>query len=680
MGGSEVRKIAHIINPVKVAEMSDLFIAQPVTFTTMATARDFAHDKVNVALYTAQYPEDRTIIPPEFQMTPDLERSILDLGFFQKKRKLPLIKDILDRLYNAATDADYLIYTNVDIALQPHFYVAVNTLIEQDCDAFVINRRTISKKYTRVEDIPLMCSEIGEGHWGWDCFIFKRSAYSRFILGEICIGANFIGAILLFNLLCYSNKFKEFKDKHLTFHLGDDMTWKSSDYSDYSAHNTREAARIYEALEHDTKGGITKDGRYNSLVKWMRKVKNDLDTGLKASQVKKEAIAPTAALGKPQDRQRIFCITGVARGGTSMIARIVNLMGVYFGPENHMIQETKYNVKGCWEHKSLLEISESIRDILSVKGFQQDWVSSPNIVELEHKARAVIIEDFNKSAVWGWKDDRCSLTLPFWQKILQEMEYIICIRNPVDVARSLFKMGWSDSITLGLITWLLFISSAIKNTRGKRRIIVFYEDFLDKDWKNAVKSLSDFLGPSHAERFSEYEKEIENFVERGLQHHNTSMLAILSNVEVPYVVKHFYFMLHSLVKGKECDMLKTFGGDPEAIIDTLALHANDEAYRKYDTYFRHKGKDKLLSERDKQLGTLKAEIDSLSNSCNDKNSALETTRLMLDDRDEQLMEQASELEALKVRIDDLLNSYSWKLTAPLRKTLDILMRSKNPHA
>ena len=35
-------------------------------------------------------------------------------GDFQKEIKLPLIHDILERLYNAS-DADYLIYTNVDI-------------------------------------------------------------------------------------------------------------------------------------------------------------------------------------------------------------------------------------------------------------------------------------------------------------------------------------------------------------------------------------------------------------------------------------------------------------------------------------------------------------------------------------------------------------------------------------
>ncbi len=68
---------------------------------------------------------------------------MLDCGRFAVPRKLPLIKDILGRLYDAS-DAEYFIYTNVNIGLMPNFYVAVNAIIESGYDAFVINRRTIS--------------------------------------------------------------------------------------------------------------------------------------------------------------------------------------------------------------------------------------------------------------------------------------------------------------------------------------------------------------------------------------------------------------------------------------------------------------------------------------------------------------------------------------------------------
>ena len=106
-----------------------------------------------------------------------------------------MIRDILDRLY-AASDADYFIYTNVDIALMPHFYTAVTQLIETGVDAMVINRRTIAKSPSDPAHLPLMWAQVGEKHPGYDCFVFRRDAYPNFDLGTACIGANWIGRVL----------------------------------------------------------------------------------------------------------------------------------------------------------------------------------------------------------------------------------------------------------------------------------------------------------------------------------------------------------------------------------------------------------------------------------------------------------------------------------------------------
>jgi hypothetical protein len=244
-----MKTFGHIINPVIVDKSADLYRAQPITFETMRIARDFALDVVEVRLLTAQYPEDRALAPAWFQPTPDLDRSILDIGTFQKERKLPLLVDIFNRFYTAAPDADYMIYSNVDIALMPHFYLAVKRFIDAGYDAFAINRRTISENFTGIEDIPFMFSEVGEEHPGHDCFVFKRDIHPRFILGDVCIGINWVGRVLLWNLICHSQNFNEFKSTHLTFHLGNDKKWEGDGHSDYAAHNKREALKVLAELE-----------------------------------------------------------------------------------------------------------------------------------------------------------------------------------------------------------------------------------------------------------------------------------------------------------------------------------------------------------------------------------------------------------------------------------------------
>ncbi len=240
-----MRKFAHIVHPLIVPETSDLFKAQPVTFKTMQTARDFAKNENEVEFYSAQYIEDHEIVPPDFTKTPDLNRSINDVGNFKYPRRLPLLKDILDRLY-AATDAEYLIYTGVDIALQPYFYSTVNAIINQGVDAFIINRRVLPDTFQEIEQIPLMYAQVGKPHPGRDCYIFKRAVYPRFSLGEACLGMRRVGAILALNLVYFSINFREFRDLHATFHLGEGSFWRDEKYDDYHAHNLNEWTRILE--------------------------------------------------------------------------------------------------------------------------------------------------------------------------------------------------------------------------------------------------------------------------------------------------------------------------------------------------------------------------------------------------------------------------------------------------
>ena len=228
--------IAHIINPVKAEEGSELFNAQPIVFEAMRKAKTFA-ESVDVKLFSAQFAEDREIIPEYFQKTTDLENSIQLNG----KKKLPLIKDILGRLYETS-NAGYFIYTNADIIVLPQFYEVVVKIIEQGYDAFIINRRRIPKIYNSVNDLPFIYSDIGKSHPGFDCFVFKRDLFPKFSLGEICVGIPFVEATLMHNLFAHAEKCKLFDDLHLTTHIG--MNVMPQRDEEYYLHNRTEFEKI----------------------------------------------------------------------------------------------------------------------------------------------------------------------------------------------------------------------------------------------------------------------------------------------------------------------------------------------------------------------------------------------------------------------------------------------------
>ncbi len=174
---------------------------------------------MEVELLSAHFEEDASVAPPAFRSTKALDRSVLSRHAFQKPIRLPLISDILQRLYEES-DAAYLIYSNVDIGLYPGFYIRVHELINEGYDAFIINRRRLEAIYTAPEQLAAIYSDEGKSHPGFDCFVFHRSLFPKLKLEGICIGVPFIEIAFSQNLFALAKRFTLIEHEHLTFHVG----------------------------------------------------------------------------------------------------------------------------------------------------------------------------------------------------------------------------------------------------------------------------------------------------------------------------------------------------------------------------------------------------------------------------------------------------------------------------
>jgi hypothetical protein len=242
-------RLAHVVNPVDMPPSSDLRRAQPITFESMRVARELARPVADVALVATRFPEDRGVETRGFLETPELTRSVLDVARFREARKLPLVRDILDRAHEVAPEADYLVYTNVDIALMPHFYVTVAGLLAVGHDAVIINRRTIPGHYEGPDQLPLMWAELGKAHPGHDCFVFRRDRLPDFELGSACVGMLWIGKILGLNVAARADRCLLLEKSHLTFHVGEEEPTKDERFSDFHEHNLNETRQALHALE-----------------------------------------------------------------------------------------------------------------------------------------------------------------------------------------------------------------------------------------------------------------------------------------------------------------------------------------------------------------------------------------------------------------------------------------------
>ena len=242
-------RIIHIINPFHAPEGSEHAIAQTVTMESIRRAHAHAHEAgIKVVPVGVAFQEDLDLIASPFVASDALERSVIDVADFKTTKRFPLIGDLLEsgaRAAGSSLDGDLLVYTNLDISLQPHFYEAVAELVTGDRTAHVINRRTIPGRYTSPDQLDDMLAETGERHGGWDCFVFPREWLESLELDGICIGAPYIGLAMLANLDALSGfDLREHKDLHLTFHIGDDATWRGR--TDLSEHNR---ARLRAALD-----------------------------------------------------------------------------------------------------------------------------------------------------------------------------------------------------------------------------------------------------------------------------------------------------------------------------------------------------------------------------------------------------------------------------------------------
>lgn len=237
---------AHIINTVSEEENAELFGLQQTTFTSLLKAKKYTPDDIRVDLHVVQLPGGRPAAPAGFVINPGLSRSVNDVAKFRQPRKLPLLKDILDSLYNS-TQAEYLVYTNLDICVMPFFYETINEYAKKGHDAFIINRRRIPHSFIN-EKPELSYAEVGRAHPGYDAFVIAREVYSKFVLKDTCIGAPYAGSDLFYNIFCFAKKPALFTDKHLTYHIGMEL-YKEWAGKEYEKHNYAEWMKVLKELE-----------------------------------------------------------------------------------------------------------------------------------------------------------------------------------------------------------------------------------------------------------------------------------------------------------------------------------------------------------------------------------------------------------------------------------------------
>lgn len=188
----------------------------------------------------------------------------------------------------------------------------------------------------------------------------------------------------------------------------------------------------------------------------------------------------------------VVCIAGMHRSGTSMITQILHLSGLYLGRPDDIMSPQDDNTDGYWENNRFVELND---EILSELGAAWDYPPSlstnwddERLAELRAEATA-ILQEFSDHQLWGWKDPRNSLTLPFWLSLLPHLRVVVCLRNPLEVALSLRQRGYS-SYVFALNLWQSYNAGLLRSTTPEQRIITHYGAYFDDPQAELQRVLS----------------------------------------------------------------------------------------------------------------------------------------------------------------------------------------------
>lgn len=226
---------------------------------------------------------------------------------------------------------------------------------------------------------------------------------------------------------------------------------------------------------------------------------------------------------------KIVCIAGMHRSGTSMVSRMLISCGLYTGSSEKIIPPRPDNSAGFWENVDFVNLNDRILNELGggwdyfPSSVKEGWENDKRFNHYREIALS-IINSFKRANFWGWKDPRNSLTLPFWLNLFPDMKVIVCLRNPLEVATSLQKRNYS-SIHFGLKLWEIYNRQLISYVQPEKMILTHYESYFF-DAKREMERVLSELGLNVSEN------QIDNAIStvtRSMRHNDLIMQDLINS-------------------------------------------------------------------------------------------------------------------------------------------------------
>lgn len=184
-------------------------------------------------------------------------------------------------------------------------------------------------------------------------------------------------------------------------------------------------------------------------------------------------MSPDAA----DSKARSVIVLGSPRTGTSLTASVLRELGYHVDAGLN----DRFNERGYWEDFYVLTVNDVILNrfggvLENPPRLPEGWEESGFVRKLDDEALGIIAKAKQHES-WALKDPRFSLTLPFWKRFLPpDTVFIVCLRRP-DLAAMSMNRSFGMNLETAAKLWSFYTTQALRNTEGKRRLLIDYDDY-----------------------------------------------------------------------------------------------------------------------------------------------------------------------------------------------------------
>lgn len=194
-------------------------------------------------------------------------------------------------------------------------------------------------------------------------------------------------------------------------------------------------------------------------------------------------------------------VLGMHRSGTSLLTSLLELAGCDLGPANERGAFDEANPKGFHENLPVVELNDAALSAAGASWFDVLPVVSGglNLVDQEefNWRASQALSWTSPTSSWAVKDPRMVPLFGLWRSFLDEPSVVLPIRDPSEVAMSLFVRDGMPLET-GAALWEFSVVHALEQSRGLTRCMVLHERLLEDPMREIHRILADLNDPQLA--------------------------------------------------------------------------------------------------------------------------------------------------------------------------------------